>query len=154
MKFYSILLTLLLFSFSSTSSAITVGFSEVSYIDDIDFEDVNDQLLDEIASHGLVISYTSHAHKMLTRTAPQVNPGYNTYSDALIHLFCAVQPAHDMTNANPHIITGCPYGISVYKTQDRPNGVYLSYRKSSFSEFEPINKLLDQIVSNTKLDLE
>lgn len=153
MKKWVLLLSCIL-SLASIANPKTIGFSEVTYIDDIDFEDVNDQLMDEISSHGLVISYTSHAHKMLSRTAPQVDPSYNTYSDALIHLFCAVQLAHDMTRVNPHVITGCPYGISVYKTSDMPGGVFLSYRKSSIEEYDPINKLLEEIIFNTKQDLE
>lgn len=136
------------------TQALTVGFSEVSYIDDIDFIEANEALLDEITSQGLVISYTSHANKMLTRTAPQVNPTYNTYTNAQIHLLCSVQAAHDMTRANPHIITGCPYGISIYQIPDRPNGVYLSYRKSSAPEYAPVTTLLDLIIKNTIEELQ
>lgn len=150
----NIILTTLFLFFSLSSHAETVNFSEVAFIDDIDFEDVNEQLLEEIGAKGLVVSYTSHANKMLTRTAPQIDPDYNTYTNALIHLFCAVQLAHDMTKANPHIITGCPYGISVYQTSTRPSGVYLSYRKSSFSEYHLVNVLLAEIVANTIESLE
>jgi hypothetical protein len=61
---YLILLTLL-----QSAYAFTVGTSEITQLDDIDFEDVNNQLLQEISNRGMVISYTSHAHKMLQRTS-------------------------------------------------------------------------------------
>ena len=108
--YFLILLTLL-----QSVHAFTVGFSEITKLDNVDFEDVNDQLLEEINTRGMVISYTSHAHKMLQRTSKQIDPEYQTYTDALIHLFCSAKLSHAITKANPHIISGCPYSIAVYQ---------------------------------------
>jgi len=146
---YLMLLTLL-----QSAYAFTVGTSEITQLDDIDFEDVNDQLLQEISNRGMVISYTSHAHKMLQRTSKQIDPQYRTYSDALIHLFCSAKISHAMTKDDPHILTGCPYSISIYQITNQPNSVFLAYRKSELEVYQPVIKLLSGIVKETKSALD
>lgn len=146
---YLILLTLL-----QPAHAFTVGFSEITKLDNVDFEDVNDLLLEEINTRGMVISYTSHAHKMLQRTSKQIDPEYQTYTDALIHLFCSARLSHAITKDNPHIISGCPYAIAVYQITNQPNSVFLSYRKSELKEYQPIINLLSDIVTETKSALD
>ncbi len=146
---YLILLTLL-----QPVHAFTVGFSEITKLNNVDFEEVNDLLLEEINTRGMVISYTSHAHKMLQRTSKQIDPEYQTYTDALIHLFCSARLSHAITKANPHIISGCPYSIAVYQITNQPNSVFLSYRKSELKEYQPIINLLSNIVEEVQSALD
>jgi len=146
---YLILLTLL-----QPAHAFTVGFSEITKLDNVDFEDVNDQLLEEINTRGMVISYTSHAHKMLQRTSKQIDPEYQTYTDALIHLFCSAKLSHPMTKETPHMLAGCPFAIGIYQITDQPNSVFLSYRKSGLKEYQPIINLLSDIITETKSALD
>jgi uncharacterized protein (DUF302 family) len=115
-----------------------------------DFEDANETLLEFIGEVGAVISYTSHAHKMLERTAPAMNPGYNVYTDALIHLFCTAPMAHEMVTKNPHVLSYCPYSVAIYKLTEEPETVYLSYRANPDPIFEGPMALLGDIVSEMK----
>ncbi|RUA20212.1 MAG: hypothetical protein DSZ16_03240 [Candidatus Thioglobus sp.] len=146
---YLILLTLL-----QPVHAFTVSFSEITQLKDIDFEDVNDQLLQEITGRGMVISYTSHADVMLQRTSKQIDPQYQTYNNALIHLFCSAKLSHPMTKETPHMLAGCPFAIAIYQTTDQPNSVFISYRRTQLKEYQPIIKLMSDIIKETKSALD
>jgi len=125
-----------------------IGFSTIIQIHNEDFEDVNEELLDQITVRGIVISYTSHAHLMLQRTSSDIDPNYNTYKNAYIHLFCSAELAHKMTKSSPHIISGCPYSISIYELSTRPNTIYLSYQNSTQPDYDEVITLLNNILSS------
>ena len=144
---YILILCMSVFSISQSIHAKTIGFSIVEEIEGVTFEDINEQLIEIIEGRGIVISYTSHAQKMLLRTSPQINPDYNVYTNALIHLFCTAEQAHEMTSINPHIISGCPYGIAVYELANNPGNVFLSYRKTSVIEYQKVMAMLQDIVN-------
>lgn len=146
-KPYIFILLMSIFAIIQPIQAKTIGFSIIEEIEDVTFEDINEQLIEVIESRGIVISYTSHAQKMLLRTSPQVNPDYNVYTNALIHLFCTAEQAHEMTSINPHIISGCPYGISVYELSNNPGNVFLSYRNTSVIEYQKVIAMLQDIVN-------
>lgn len=144
---FTLLLTFTILNSTSFASE-NIGFSTVRVIQNEDFEDVNDELLTQISNQGMVISYTSHANKMLTRTAPAIDPDYNTYNNALIHLFCSADLAHKMTKSSPHALTGCPYGISIYELTTEPNNIYISYQNSSQKDYDDVILLLEDISSS------
>ncbi len=126
------------------------GMSVFTTITSSDFEEVNDSLLGEIASQGIKISLTSHAQKLIERTGKQLGIKKRVYKDALIHLFCKVDLAHSATQANPHVISGCPYSIAIYQLMSSPDVIYLSFRKppnfKENPEFLPIFNLQKEIV--------
>ncbi len=92
------------------------------------FEDAKDDLLEAIASNGLVISYTSHAENMLANTAAVSGVTKPVYENAEILLFCKADLSHALVAANPHNIVLCPYSIAIYVLTGEPERVYLSYR--------------------------
>ncbi len=112
------------------------------------FEDVKDDLVAAIEGRGLVISYVSHASKMLDRTAAAVEGARKVYDQAEILLFCKADLSHRLVEANPHNIVLCPYAIAVYTLTDQPNVVHLAMREPYTAEpaHEPIAKLLEEII--------
>ncbi|NQY94746.1 MAG: DUF302 domain-containing protein [Campylobacteraceae bacterium] len=118
------------------------------------WEDVNESVKEAIINKGIVISYTSHVMKLLERTAKMLGKKQDAYKNAQIHLFCQVSLSSKMYQSNPHIITGCPYGIAVYELQSKPGTIYVSYRKAPSEEpaFADVVKLQDSIVRDA-LDL-
>jgi uncharacterized protein (DUF302 family) len=125
-----------------------INSSVVYSVQDEKWADINDAVKDAIAEKGIVISYTSHAKALLDRTAAAVEVKQDTYLGAQIHLFCQVPLSHKMIKDNPHIISGCPYGISVYELNSNPGTIYVSYRKLMASEpaYDGVTKLQDEIV--------
>ncbi len=125
-----ILIALMLTALSySDKKTMNVGYSVIYTVEDEKWEDVNNDIQSAISDKGIVISYTSHAHKMLNRTAKATGFKEGVYKNAQIHLFCQASLSHKMTKQNPHVISGCPYGISVYELRDKKNTIYVSYRK-------------------------
>ena len=125
-----ILLALMLTIYShSASKTTTIGYSVIYTVQDEKWEDINNDIKEAIGDKGIVISYTSHAQTMLDRTAKDTGSKKGVYENAQIHLFCQALLSHKMTQANPHIISGCPYGISVYELRNKKNTIYVSYRK-------------------------
>ena len=116
------------------------------------FEDAKDDLLDSIANHGLVISYTSHAKSMLDNTAEVSGVKKSVYENAEILLFCKADLSHKLVEGNPHNIVLCPYSIAIYVLSNEPDTVYLSFPKSVESNEEikaltqPITELLTNII--------
>jgi len=60
-----------------------------------------------------------------------------------------------MIKVNPHIISGCPYGISVYELKSNPGTIYVSHRAFMNSEpaYKDVIKLQTSIIKEA-LDLE
>ena len=116
------------------------------------FADAKDDLLEAIASNGLVVSYTSHAKTMLDNTSAVSGVSKNVYENAEIILFCKAGLSHELVAGNPHNIVLCPYSIAIYVLQDEPETVYLSFRTVQASDEEikaltkPIEDLLIKII--------
>lgn len=140
------ILSFFLITFSM--SAIADVISSELYTSD--FEDANETLISFINDRGAVISYTSHAHKMLERTAPSISPDYDVYSDALIHLFCTAPQAHKMVAKNPHVLPYCPYSMAIYKLKKETNKVYLSYRSNEAPIYSEPMMMLAEIMEEMK----
>jgi len=112
----------------SNEETMNVGYSVIYTVEDEKWKDVNNDIKDAINNKGVVISYTSHAKKMLDRTAKATRSTQDVYENAQIHLFCQASLSHKMIKQNPHIISGCPYGIAVYELKNKKNTIYVSYR--------------------------
>lgn len=114
------------------------------------FEDAKDDLLEAIASHGLVVSYTSHAENMLANTAEVSGVNKAVYSNAEILLFCKANLSHALVAANPHNIVLCPYSIAIYVLTDEPELVYLSYRTvaASNEKIKALTKPIEDLLRN------
>jgi len=137
---------------SLPSHSVDLDNYRIELIEDISFIEVEESFLDEVANEGMVISYTSHAHKMLKRTAAQLNPKYNVYDEAKIYLFCSADESHKMVKNNPHILSLCPYSISIYKLSTE-DGVYISYHKNKDSFYQGAQEQKKKIVDSVILEL-
>ena len=117
---------------------------------DAAFDDVADSLRFAIEERGLVITYTSHVHDMLDRTAVSGIDG-SVYHQAEILFFCKVGASHALVRANPHNIVLCPFSIAVYSLQGAPERTYLSFRAPYADEkmVEPIRQLQQAIIEQT-----
>ena len=133
LRFVLVALMLTIASYSA-SKTMNVGYSVIYTVEGEKWEDINNDIKDAIGDKGIVISYTSHAHTMLNRTAKDAGLKQGVYQNAEIHLFCQALLSHKMTQQNPHIISGCPYGISVYELRNKKNTIYVSYRKPPSEE--------------------
>ena len=114
-----------------------------------DFTNTRDNLVFAIEARGLVISYISHASAMLERTAEAVGVTTPVYQDAEILLFCKSDLSHALVTANPHNITLCPYGISVYTLTEQPSLSFIAIQKPYTAEpaTGPITELLLDIIA-------
>ena len=117
---------------------------------DAAFDDVADSLTFAIEDRGLVITYTSHVHDMLNRTAVSGIDG-SVYHQAKILFFCKVGASHALVKANPHNIVLCPFSIAVYSLKGAPERTYLSFRAPYADEkmVEPIRQLQQAIIEQT-----
>jgi len=142
-----LILMIMIFSLAKTNP-MYIGYSVIYQVENEKWEDVNDEVKSAIQDTGVVISYTSHAKKMLDRTAKSIGLKQDTYANAQIHLFCKASLSHKMVNMNPHIISGCPYGISVYELKNKKNTIYVSYRKYPKDEeaYKDVIKLQKSII--------
>lgn len=114
------------------------------------FEDAKDDLLESIANHGLVISYTSHAKTMLDNTAAVSSVTKTVYENAEILLFCKADLSHKLVAGNPHNIVLCPYSIAIYVLNDEPDTVYLSFPKpiAHDEEIKALTKPIEDLLIN------
>ncbi len=116
------------------------------------FPDIKENLVLAIENEGMVISYTSHASKMLARTAKAAGVTQAVYSDAEIVFFCKAELSHGLVQANPHNLVLCPYSVAIYALVGEKNRVYLSIRDpySEESTLEPITQMVLNIIKTTQ----
>ena len=128
-----------------------IGDVFVYTIMDKSYEQVRDDLAAAIESQGMVISAVSHVKDMLDRTNTDLgykDSVYDTGGETL--LFCKSDLSQKLMRDNPHNIAFCPYSISIYTLKNRPNKVFLSYKKAPPLEvYKPITQLLDTIIQTT-----
>jgi len=112
------------------------------------FEDAKDDLLEAIASNGLVISYTSHAENMLANTEEVSGVTKPVYENAEILLFCKADLSHSLVASNPHNIVLCPYSIAIYVLTGESERVYLSYRtvEASNEKIKALTKPIEDLL--------
>lgn len=115
------------------------------------YHDIRADLVQAIEDEGLVISYTAHLASMLRRTAEATGASKQVYDNAESLLFCSADLTYELTLHNPHNITLCPYGISIYSLSGDATNVYLSIRAPELeqADYAAIHQLLEQIIAAT-----
>ena len=113
-----------------------------------EYNDVRADLIDAIEARGIVISYMAHAASMFQRTAEAVGAVGQVYDHADILLFCKADLSYQLTVANPHNLTFCPYSIAVYTLTSEWDKVYLSIRApvDGVPEYIPVHEMLVSII--------
>ena len=121
------------------------------------FEDVLQDVKDEIINRGLVIDFVGHVDTMLERTSSAAGSVTKTgnaspYLHAKYLQFCSAKLAHEAMSANPFNLSVCPYVVFVFETRSQPGRVIVGYRrtipgpsKRTREAFARIEKLLDGI---------
>jgi uncharacterized protein (DUF302 family) len=117
------------------------------------FEDVRDDLKNAIEAKGLVVDYQSYVARMLERTGKDVGSTRPLYTDAQTLQFCSAQLSRRMMEADPANVVMCPYTIVVYATAQRPEQVFVAYRRpvrpggsaASRAALREVDALLDGI---------
>lgn len=115
------------------------------------YHNVRSDLVAAIENRGLVISYVAHTASMLRRTANATGATVQVYDNAESILFCKADLTYELTARNPHNITLCPYGISIYTLRREPGIVFLSIRAPELeqADYAAIHQLLESIISET-----
>jgi len=116
------------------------------------YEQARDDLAAAIEERGMVISAVSHVKDMLDRTNTDLGYTDNVYdTGGETLLFCKADFSQKMMRDNPHNISFCPYGISIYTLKSEPNKVFLSYKKPpKLESYKPIRQLLDSIIQSVR----
>jgi uncharacterized protein (DUF302 family) len=114
-------------------------------------DDVRDDLKTAIEAKGFVIDYESHLGQMLERTGKDVGSTKPLYADARVLQFCSAQLSRKMMEANRDNVVFCPYSLAVYAAAEKPDQVFVAYRRPMGSRGGPasraalneVNALLD-----------
>ncbi len=122
-----------------------------------DFETIKDDAEMAIADQGLIVSNTLHISEMLARTSKDLGFPKTVYGQAEALEFCSARLSHLMAQAGPMNLTACPFTIAIYTLADKPEEVFLAFRKPQLIGEEKavstankaINKLLKNIVEAT-----
>ena len=93
------------------------------------FDDVRDDLKAAIEARGLVVDYQSHIGRMLERTGKDVGSTRPLYADAQALQFCSAALSRKTMEADPANVVMCPYTIVVYATAQKPDLVFVAYRR-------------------------
>ena len=119
-----------------------------------DFDNVKQSVVDAIQGHGLVINNISHIGDMLERTGKDLGATKQVYVKAEALEFCSATISRNMMEADPDNIVFCPYIISIYVRPDKPDTVFVAYRKpqligsaKSKKALKAVDNLLHDIVS-------
>ncbi|MGI9421596.1 MAG: DUF302 domain-containing protein, partial [Hyphomicrobiaceae bacterium] len=99
------------------------------------FEDVLQDLKDEIIDRGLVIDFVGHVDTMLERTSSAAGSVTKTgkaspYLHAKYLQFCSARLAHEAMSANPFNLSVCPYVVFVFESRSQPGKIIVGYRRS------------------------
>jgi len=93
------------------------------------FENVKDDVVDEVAKRGLVIDHTAHIGAMLDRTAKEVGATKKVYARAAAIQFCSAPLSRKTMEVDPANIVFSPYVIVIYSLAWDPATVHVGYRR-------------------------
>ena len=142
--FYLILLIIISFECQSSDKAVTVFESNE------DYEYTVENLTNAIIARGMVISNTVNLSDMLNRTGMDLGIVKPIYQYAKTIEFCSAQLSHKLSQVDPRNLVICPFAMSVYSTYEKPEIVYIAYRRyelvgDSQSLISEIHKMLKEI---------
>lgn len=107
-----------------------------SYTAQASFEDVFQDVQDEIINRGLVIDFVGHVDSMLERTSAAAGSVTKTgnaspYLNAKYLQFCSAKLSHEAMSANPFNLAVCPYVVFVFETRAQPGEIVVGYRRTT-----------------------
>jgi uncharacterized protein (DUF302 family) len=119
-----------LFAWAHPSGAGTEDFGR--YVSQSAFADVLFELDNAIVARGLSIHSSGNQFaRMLDRTGSDVGSTTQVYKDASFIEVCSAKYARMMVEADPALISNCPFIFYVYVLVDRPKDVVVSFRRLS-----------------------
>lgn len=120
------------------------------YETDSTFHDLRNGVLDAITEQGMRVAFEADSKHMLDRTGRDL--GYKDGSvydtGAEIIEFCKADLSHELSQANPHYISFCPFAIAVYDLKDKPGKAYISFRMppDNIPQMKPVIDMVKEIV--------
>lgn len=134
MKSYKAIYTALLTA-TLLNPASTVAAEQGQYLKTVDasFDQVFQDLQDEVINKGLVIDYTGHVDTMLQRTAEVSGVEKSPYLKAKYFHFCSSSLTHEAAAADTRNIAMCPYLIFAYETQAKPGTVSIGFHEPNLT---------------------
>ena len=107
----------------------TTDYMALHSIEGTTFSAVREDLELAITDRGMVINNVSHIGNMLARTRKVTGSETRIFDKAEALEFCSSVISRKMMEADPRNIVFCPYIISVYTLPDKPDTVYITYRR-------------------------
>jgi uncharacterized protein (DUF302 family) len=95
------------------------------------FDEVRDQVILAVELQGLVVDHISKVSEMLSRTGKDIGASGAIYSQGEVLEFCSAVVSRQMMQADPSLLTFCPFGIAVYSLPLQPGVTYVAYRRPS-----------------------
>ena len=93
------------------------------------FDDVRFELGNAVVSRGLSIHSEGNFGKMLERTGADVGSTKPVYKQAEFIEVCSAKFARLMVEADPTLMSNCPFLLYVYERVDRPGEVVAGFRR-------------------------
>jgi uncharacterized protein (DUF302 family) len=93
------------------------------------FDDVRFELGNAITTRGLAVHAEGNLGKMLDRTGADVGSTKPIYKQAEFVEVCSAKYARLMVEADPALISNCPFQFYVYERIDRPGEVVIGFRR-------------------------
>lgn len=119
-----------------------------SWVVDDTFDNVSFSVESAILDKGLTIDFVSHVGEMLERTRVDVGSDITLYTEGLVYSFCSASVSRDVMEADIMNIAFCPYGIFVFSTPENPDQTTVGHRFMPGESMEPVNALLDAIITD------
>jgi uncharacterized protein (DUF302 family) len=93
------------------------------------FDDVRFELSNAIITRGLAVHAEGNLGKMLDRTGADVGSTKPVYKQAEFIEVCSAKFARLMVEADPALMSNCPFLFFVYERIDRPGDVVVGFRR-------------------------
>lgn len=93
------------------------------------FDDVRFELSNAITTRGLSVHAEGNLGKMLDRTGADVGSTKPVYKQAEFIEVCSAKFARLMVEADPALMSNCPFLFFVYERVDRPGDVVVGFRR-------------------------
>lgn len=95
------------------------------------FDEVRDRVVLAVELQGLVVDHTSRVSEMLARTGKDVGASGKIYVRGEVLEFCSAVLSRQMMEADPSLLTFCPFGIAVYSLPADPGVTHIAFRRPS-----------------------
>ena len=114
-----------------------------------EFDAIKENIELAITGKGLKLSGTLHVSNMLNRTGKDLGFDRQIFEKAESVEFCSALISHKMAIASPENISVCPFTIAVYTYKNKPDTVYIAYRRPQLAgNAEEVSKDIDNLLSS------